>query len=620
MNGISALGRKMIYLAVLIAMLVPLYMLGQPAGGGADVGGRLSVMRHDFNIAESDLGEISPASQTMKLASFGLRGVAATLLWQKMHEYRVTHEWDRMKAAVNNIALLQPHSEKVWEFHSHNLTYNVSPEFDDYRQRYQMVREGTEFLQRGVRQNRNATRLIWYTGWFYGSKMGTADERTQFRKLFADDDVLHEALLKEGIDVDDLEARGPLGKPDNWLVGRLWLNKGYDLVGRGVKIRRQTPINFFVTGPKWRIKHAEVIEQEGILDDRAISRWQLASQDWEDFGNRSVPTTQPFTIKLGQLDELRERRAQRLADFRELTGAAYTRARQELFDMLPSETIDLLNTPVADRTKEESRIIPLIEQSLVPNLADVSKNSDPSVSLRAIGLLREIADLDARENKTNGMRTQINFPYWEILAQAEQEERTVTARRLIYDAEKANDLTDLDEAILLYDKAFKIWADIFDDYPILTVDDTADDLYDSIRRYMVANDSQEFPEDFPLKSFVVMMSQSGSLGAPTYLQVRESMAADADRRKEELRQEEQQREKEAAKAEKAEAEKAEVANSVEAASKDEPAAKSAEDADDDADDDEDADEDAPAKAADAVVEPDAADSTEPETETSDKGE
>ena len=230
MNRSSALGRKLIYLVVLIAMLIPLYLLGQPAAGSGDSGGQLSQMRRDFNIAESDLGEISPASESMKLASLGLRGVAATLLWNKAHEYRVAHEWDRLKATLNNIALLQPHFDRVWEHQAHNLAYNVSVEFDDYRQRYEMVREGTEFLTRGVKQNRRAPRLVWYTGWFYGSKMGMADERVQFRRLFADDEVLHQELLDESIDVESPEARGPFNKPDNWLVGRQWLNKGYDLV------------------------------------------------------------------------------------------------------------------------------------------------------------------------------------------------------------------------------------------------------------------------------------------------------------------------------------------------------------------------------------------------------
>ena len=273
MNRTTSFRRKLIYLTIMVAMLIPLYLLGQPAGGDGDLGGRLSVMRNEYNIAESDLGEISPASETMKLASLGLRGVAATLLWNKAHEYRVMHEWDRLKATLNNIALLQPHFDKVWEHQAHNLAYNVSTEFDDYRQRYEMVREGTEFLTRGLRQNTNATRLVWYTGWFYGAKMGMSDEKVQFRRLFADDEVLHESLLNENIAVDSPEARGPLGKPDNWLVGRLWLNQGYDIVDSGVKIRRQTPLNFYETGPKWRLKHADSIEAEGILDQRAQNAW-----------------------------------------------------------------------------------------------------------------------------------------------------------------------------------------------------------------------------------------------------------------------------------------------------------------------------------------------------------
>lgn len=141
MNRSSGFRNQLIYLTVMIAMLIPLYLLGQPAGGSSgDGGGQLTQMRTRYNIAESELGDINPASETMKLASLGLRGVAATLLWSKANEYKVNHEWDRLKATLNNIALLQPHYEKVWEFQAHNLSYNVSAEFDDYRQRYSMVR------------------------------------------------------------------------------------------------------------------------------------------------------------------------------------------------------------------------------------------------------------------------------------------------------------------------------------------------------------------------------------------------------------------------------------------------------------------------------------------------
>ncbi len=522
MNRTTSFRRKLIYLTVMVAMLIPLYLLGQPAGGDGDLGGRLSVMRNEYNIAESDLGEISPASETMKLASLGLRGVAATLLWNKAHEYRVMHEWDRLKATLNNIALLQPHFDKVWEHQAHNLAYNVSTEFDDYRQRYEMVREGTEFLTRGLRQNTNATRLVWYTGWFYGAKMGMSDEKEQFRRLFSEDELLHESLKNENIAVDSPEARGPLGKPDNWLVGRLWLNHGYDIVDSGVKIRRQTPLNFYETGPKWRLKHAESIESEGVLDQRAQNAWLMASDDWASFGQRSIPTTSSFTIKLGELDILKAQRSEKIEQFRMLNQEVYDAARDELIEALPDEFKAFYDLPSDQLTFEQRQILPSILDGLIPNLKPIAKSAqDDATRLASVNLIDEIANLNERILKTSGYRTQINYPYWEALALAEQEERTVEARRLIYEAEKANAAAELDESIRLYEEAFAIWEKIFDDYPLLTLDDTAEDLFDSIRRYMVVTDSEEIPEEFPLIEFAMMMGELGRIDSRDYQRIRE---------------------------------------------------------------------------------------------------
>ncbi len=197
-----------------------------------------------------------------------------------------------------------------------------------------------------------------------------------------------------------------------------------------------------------------------------------------------------------------------------------------------------------------------IERRLVPDLASVAKEADDSVRLRAISLIGEMADLDDRINKTEGYRTQINYEYWQTLALAEQEERTVTARRLIYEAEEANAQAELDKAIKLYEQAFAIWAEIFDDYPILTIDDSAEDLFDSIRRYMVAIDSQDLPENFPLATFAQMMGREGTVDSKRYQELRESQKLKAEQRQKELEEEERRREEEAAKEEaKAEAAK-----------------------------------------------------------------
>lgn len=573
MNRTNTLRRKLVYLVILVAMLIPLYLLGQPSGGKNDLGGELSEMRIKYNIAESELGEISPSSETMKLASLGLRGVAATLLWNKAHEYKVLHEWDRLKATLNNIALLQPHFDKVWEHQAHNLAYNVSTEFDDYRQRYEMVREGTEFLTRGVRQNRAVPRLVWYTGWFYGAKMGMADEKTQFRRLFADDEVLHDALVEEDIAVDSPEARGPLGKPDNWLVGRLWLNHGYDIVDAGVKIRRQTPLNFYETGPKWRFRHAEAIEKEGILDERAQNAWQMSAEDWFSFGNRSIPTTSPFTIKLDQIDELGRQKLEKIAQFRELNKATFDAEKQKLIDSLPDNLLEIYTKPKQELAGNDLEMRESIESGLIPNLSEMARSADPSVRLESIQIVGEIEALDARINKTDGYRKQINYAYWKSLAQAEQEERTVRARRLIYDAEKANEDAELDRAIELYEQAFEVWAEIFDDYPILVIDDSANDLFDSIRRYSIAIDSEEVPDDFPLKTFVELMGEYGQIDQQQYVEIQAKADEAAAARMKELEAEEKRREEEAMKAE------AEAKAAAEAKKKQEAEAKQKEEAD-----------------------------------------
>ena len=532
MNRTIGFRNKLIYLSIMIATLIPLYLLGQPAGGSTgDAGGQLTQMRTKFNIAESELGDINPASETMKLASLGLRGVAATLLWNKAHDYRVYHEWDRLKATLNNIALLQPHYEKVWEYQAHNLSYNVSTEFDDYRQRYAMVREGTEFLTKGVEQNRKAPRLVWYTGWFYGQKMGMSDEKKQFRRLFADDKVLHDSLREHDIEVDSPMARGPEGKPDNWLVGRLWLNHGYQIVDNGVKIRNQTPINFFETGPKWRIKHAEAIESEGVLDDRAKNAWQQAGDDWDSLGKRSIPTTSAFTIKLGSLDELTRELQETREEFLSIAGETQEQERKIIRSSFTPAEAAAWDAKPEDRTQEQQTLILTLDYRMSPSLAMVAKKTPPAVRLRAIELAAKTEDLEARIQKTEGHRKQINYEYWYTLTRAEQEDRTVQARRLLFEAEKANAEADLDLAIEKYEQSFALWAKVFDDYPVLTLDDLSDDLMLSIRRYTIATDQEEFPEDFPLLQFVQLM-QSEDRSAEEYDRLRK-LQAEKFREKEE---------------------------------------------------------------------------------------
>ena len=206
MNERSSLYRKMAYLLVICVLLVPIARLGVPATLD-EQGGRLAQLRAENDLGQSDLGEIDPASETIRLATLGLRGVATSLLWNKAIEYKKKEDWTNFEATLKQLAHLQPYFIRFWQYQAWNLTYNVSVELDDVRDRYFYVKRGIEFLQEGTKHNRNSPYLLAELGWFIGNKIGRADEWRHYRRLFKADDDFHP------------EDRPPELR-DNWLVSR----------------------------------------------------------------------------------------------------------------------------------------------------------------------------------------------------------------------------------------------------------------------------------------------------------------------------------------------------------------------------------------------------------------
>jgi hypothetical protein len=99
----AAFRRKVIYLALIALLYIPLYVIGRPAVGkdprkpdivteeGTDAGdssfyspgGRLAQLRTEYDLSPAEIGDIDPTSESMKLATLGMRGVAATILWSR---------------------------------------------------------------------------------------------------------------------------------------------------------------------------------------------------------------------------------------------------------------------------------------------------------------------------------------------------------------------------------------------------------------------------------------------------------------------------------------------------------------------------------------------------------
>ena len=237
-------------------------------------GGKLAQLRNEYNLSQVNLGEVDPASETIKLATLGLRGVAVNLLWEKANYYKKIEDWTNLTATLEQLAKLQPNFITFWKFQAWNLTYNVSVEFDDYHDRYYYVRRGIQFLQEGERYNADNPQLLWDLGWFIGQKIGRADEYVQYRRLFKEDDDFHPA------------DRTP-DERDNWLVGKEWYLKAIDAVdNKGKSLGRKSPRDFYSSPAKSQMNYAEAIEEEGYFD-KARRAWMKAGEEWRQFGNKS---------------------------------------------------------------------------------------------------------------------------------------------------------------------------------------------------------------------------------------------------------------------------------------------------------------------------------------------
>jgi len=220
MNQASSRQRKMAYLVGILVLLVPIIGLGMPSGGQAG-GGALARMRSNYDLGESNLGQVDPTSATMNLVLLGLRGIAVNILRMDLDYYKDHKEWSKMRSTTKSVILLQPHYIEVWRFLSWNLSYNVSAEWDAVPERFHWVKEGGKFAQEGCERNRDNAELLWDVGKTWSQKIGRSDEWRYFRKYFVKDP--DEKTFKGQADPEI----NPEQK-DNYLVARDWFTNAND--------------------------------------------------------------------------------------------------------------------------------------------------------------------------------------------------------------------------------------------------------------------------------------------------------------------------------------------------------------------------------------------------------
>lgn len=510
--------RKLIYLLLILALLVPLSYFSQPAtvavgnqpNAGDHAGGKLARMRAEYGISQANLGEIDPAGETIKLATLGLRGVAANLLWEKANTAKMKEDWEGVQATLDQLAKLEPHFISVWRYQAWNVSYNIAVEFDDYHQRYFWIKEGIKYLQRGSRYNELEPRLIYDVGLFTAHKIGVADEKHQYRELFRIDD--DEEFPDHNRQLRSQDRR------DNWLVGQEYFEKAIALVeDRGASIHAMNPFLFFSQPAMCQIDYAIALAEDGVFEEKGRVAWTDADDRWMKFGLRDMPTSDNLIIHLAEFEAVQERKAKAIEDLDALAPDLRDKMVAEKRNKLSPEEQAALNTPLASRTEQEHQLAADASMRMLVRHDEFADRVDEAHRTKARELAAEATRLEILASVIQRDRDVVNFNYWRNRCKMEKTEPALEARRLMHQAKADYDEARLAQARQKYEDAFKHWRKTIDEFPMF-VDDAVggDAIPEALAGYadVLKQLDEPFPRDFVLKDVLFAAMRRNPMALP----------------------------------------------------------------------------------------------------------
>lgn len=523
--------RKVVYICLIGLIAIPLSLLGRPASRGTggesgSEGGLLAQTRVEYDLAQSSLGEIDPASETMKLSTLGMKGIAAMILWEQANHFKDEENWEAFSATVNQISKLQPNFVKVWEFQAHNISYNVSVEFDDYQGRYDWVKKGFQFLVRGLAYNRQSYALLRSLGTYFGFKIGRSDESLQFRHMFRRDTDYHEELAQY-IRMDD-DVRTPYGV-DNWLVARQWFLQAENKVREGAPLSTNTShLMFYREAPSQFRNAAMDLEKEFRPQEPARRMWEEAFDAWNTYGNRSLKTSWETQLRLNDRQAKRDQVRELQAELDAFAPGERDRQVQLLRQNLDPEQLAAFDKPAEERNPQELFMAVDAFNRLQVDDQRIVDAVEESQKEEAYRVLRRLQMARVELQRIDQYRSTVNYTYWLKRCEAEQTLTNLNARAAIYDANELDERGVISATetidpvtgntiispgpIEKYEEAFELWAQIFKQFPELIDGVTAEELSDEIEKYRVKLDQkgEPFPEPFVL-DFVFQRAGLGSL-------------------------------------------------------------------------------------------------------------
>lgn len=519
--------RKAVYLCLVGALLIPVSLISQPESrsrdGTASSGGVISAMRRNHSLSQAQLSDIDPTSETMKLATMGLRGVAVNLLWMQANEQKKKEEWDGFEATLNALIKIQPNFVRVWEYQAHNLSYNISAEFDDYEYRYSWVKKGIEFLASGIQYNLREHKILDSAGDFCGMKLGNSDERMQYRRLFRRDSDFHERLRPF---VDPELYDNPFYGPDHWRLAYWWYDKSEKLIDAGAT-KRTNDLVYYMKRPA-QIRHQAIgLENEFRTEDNIREVWREADEKWEEYGRRTITTSTGTEVSLGSLAQAFQERARLRAELDQFSPGLRDQTLPGVYQKLgfSASSIALQKRAVENVSEFEMPTYRALneqvenEQQAIDQL--IYNSLPPEKQVAGRDLVEAINALSAKLLMTERYQGTANFLYWVARCKIEQELVGMHARQNWWDADELRRKSVFDNETLFdyrtgktvvkqagaldsYIRVFQQYHDLFELHPVLKTGDITESIIDSCKDYygMLSISGLTWPDNFPLQALI----------------------------------------------------------------------------------------------------------------------
>lgn len=539
--------RKITYAVCATVLLLPISFIARPASYDSQKkaisnSSVLSQMRQEKNLSLSSISEVDSTSEIMKLGSLGLHGIACNLLWNQAQEYERVHAYDRAKETIETLIKLQPHFVNVWEFQAHNLSYNISREFDDYEDRYYWVKEGIDFLIEGIPFNKRNKKIFDNLGLFSGQKLGRSDEQKQFRELFRHDTQYHQDSILGYFDSID-KVKHVIAGVDNWLWAKGWYEKSYKLVEQE-KVRVTGELLYYSKASSQLRNFADSYMKDFPPSQFSQDAWKQAHRSWvEDYGRRTIHWQNDSYTHEGQQGQRAD-----IEDLRKRLDECAPGIREKLYkakrDALTLDEKILIATPMDLLSSSRIAQAQQLLQKIAVSDTDVAKAVPAAKQPTATGILRKLAAKQRLIGRMARDRQTVNYDFWRTFTEMASTDKATQAWAATHRAKLAQreaNLEDYEEVTEGEDglpksvkkkgsishriEAMALWKEVLQKYPQIAADGSThiDDLVDEwkVLHSQITDSGLNWPTDFPLQPLIDERSVIGyNDGIPTTDQMR----------------------------------------------------------------------------------------------------